>query len=62
MEDDNYKAILDLPDLPKGADYKRVSLCERWDGIVYIGDQGFCRVRYEGVVYRNRVKTRSNDE
>ena len=56
---DDYREILELPDLPDDADYKRVAICGDWVGILYIGKEGFCKVRYEGKVYRNRVSTRS---
>ena len=54
--------IFNLPDLPPGADYKRVIPEGEWNGITWIGDDGFIKVRYEGKVYRNRVKTRSPSE
>ena len=56
--------IFNLPDLPplKDDDYKRVIPEGEWNGITWIGDFGFIKVRYEGKVYRNRVKTRSPSE
>ena len=54
--------IFNLPDLIQGADYKRVIPEGEWNGITWIGDDGFIKVRYEGKIYRNRVKTRSPSE
>ena len=54
--------IFDLPDLPKGADYHRVTPEGEWNGITWIGDDGFIKVRYDGRIYRNRVKTRTPSE
>lgn len=57
----DYTQILSLPDLPDDADYRKVSLCDPWSDLstAWIGPNGFCRVKYEGREYKNRVRTRS---
>ena len=60
----NHRDILDLEDLPDNADYRRVVLCDPWSdlSVAWIGGNGFCRVRYEGLEYKNRVRNRSHTE
>ena len=60
----DYTQILELDDLPNDADYRRVVLCEPWSdlSVAWIGGNGFCRVRYEGVEYKNRVRMRSQGD
>ncbi len=56
----HYRDILDLPDLPEGINYREVSLAEPWNDLseAWIGSDAFCRVRYRGKMYKNRVYRR----
>ena len=51
--------ILDLPDTPSMTreEQRRVILVDPWSDLstAYIGEQGYCRVQYDGKIYRGRV-------